>query len=137
MPSPARSLHKPQAETAALRRVVAGVIADNGVPGATASDTAICLNNYESVDCIATCPVAGGSFDVQVFWWYEVAQLFVFDDNIGTVAVTNAGGPEAFPIMGTSSANQVSADSVFIRVFNFVGANASASVWLSARNRTI
>jgi hypothetical protein len=135
MPSKTKTL-KP-GDTPALRRVVAAAIADNGVPTAAANgdDQMADLSLFEAIDCVANCAVVGGSFDVQVFWWYEVAGLWVLDDNIGTVAVTNAGGTEVFPILGLSSASEVCATAVYIRVFNFAGVDATADVWLCGRFR--
>ncbi len=133
MPGPTRSLKA--GITPDLRKVIDSALAANSDPITLGDDTGAlslaALGQYAAIDCIADAAVAGSSFDLDVWWWYAVAGLYVHDDVIGTVSVTEAGGTSAFPILNTP--RYPCADGVYIEVSNFVGVGATADVWLAGR----
>lgn len=109
------------------RRILAAVAAANGAP--TADTPAIpSMGRFEAIDCVARCTGAGGSYDVHVWWWYETAQLWVYDTVLGAQAVTTAGGPVSRPIF--NSPNYRTANGIYLELRNFAGGGV-ADVWLS------
>lgn len=126
MQSHARSLVT--GTTAADRRAIAGLNAANGDP--TASEQGISIQLFDAIDVVAQSVGGGASFDVQVWWYYNAADVWVYDDDIGTVSVTTAGGIEVFPIL--NQPNSRAANAVYLEVSNFAG-GGTANVWLSGR----
>lgn len=137
MPGHPRSLVS--GDTAALRRVVAlgtaAVVAGNGAPS-TSDQQMVARGRYAAIDLIAQCAGAASSYAINVWWWYEAAQLWVLDDTIGTVAVTTAGGTVAFPLL--NNPNNVTADGIYIRILNGVdgGGGVTADVWLQGNENS-
>ena len=131
MPGNARSMKA--ADTAALRRLIAGVAVANGVPtaNATGDDMMVGMGTFEAADIIANCTGAAASYEIRIWWWYEVAELWVLDAVIGTVAVSTAGGPVAFPLLNNPA--YVCAKGFYVEVLTFAGAAPVASVWAAAR----
>lgn len=131
MPGNARSLKFPDS-TVLVRRLVAGVNAANGTPtaNATGDDMMAGMGTYEAADIIASCTGAGGSYEIRIWWWYEVAELWVLDAVIGTVAVSTAGGPVAFPLLNNPA--YVCAKGFYVEVLTFAGGGV-ASVWAAGR----
>lgn len=126
MQSHARSLVN--GTTANDRRVIAAAVAANSAP--TASEQGISIQLFDAIDCVARCTGGGGSYDLRVWWYYNAADVWVFDDDLGTVAVSTAGGIEVFPIL--NQPNSRAANAVYIEVLNFAGGGV-ANVWLSGR----
>lgn len=116
--------------TAASRRIVAGAVADNGAPTTGSQFTPI--GHLDAIDLVASCAVGGGSFDVKVWWYYADADKIVYDDDLGAVAVSTAGGAEVFAILGGASPR--CASGVYVQTDNFAG-GGTASVWLIGRQR--
>lgn len=110
------------------RRVIAAVNADNGAP--TDSAQFISIGTNEAIDCVAKCTGAGGSYAVKVWWYYGDADEFVYDDDIGAVAVSTVGGNEVFPILNRP--NTRCASGVYLQVDTFAGGGV-ASCWLIGR----
>lgn len=112
------------ADTAALRRLVAGAVAGNGAP--TTSDQQMCAAGINAdVDIVADCQA--GTYDFKVWYWYDHAETWVQDLSIGTagtVSVTTAG---ARAVLNTSAAS-----GIYVEVGNFAAA-AAASVWAIGR----
>lgn len=113
-------------DTAALRRFVAAVLADNGVPN-SADDQHAAVGLYETIDVQADCAVAGGSFKVTVWWWYNASGKWVADANLTAVPVTNATGSMV------AIARPKAATAIYVQVHTFAGAGATADVWLTGR----
>jgi hypothetical protein len=123
----ARSLKS--ADSAADRRIIAAVNADNGAP--TREDQAIPVGLFGAIDCVAKCTGAGGSYVVRVWWYYQPCDEWVLDDDIGGVAVSTAGGNEQFPIL--NNANTRCATGVYLQVDTFAGGGV-ANCWLVGRD---
>ena len=115
--------------TAAARRVIADAVAANGVP--TTSADALNIFQFRSIDVVAKCTGGGGSYDFLVWWYYGVADEWVYDTWVGTTSISTAGGVEGFPIaLGSIFSRE--ADGVYLEVKNFAG-GGSADLWLIGR----
>lgn len=131
MPGYARSLQK--GTSPALRAIVNAATVDNAVPVAnsTGSSQMLRVGTMVAIDIVAAAVGAGSTFDLNVWWWYEAAELWVLDSVIGTRTVTAAGGPVALPIL--NSPRYQCADAFYVRVFNFAGVGATATIWAAGR----
>ena len=98
------------------------ILVANGVP--SDPNDGVTIGMAARVDVILA-ESAGGTFDAKVWWWYDVAQVWVEDLAIGVVPCAANSTAGSLTVPGAASR-------IYLEALNFAG-GASARGWLVAR----
>lgn len=125
-PQITESLVAPAGSTAASRALLTAISADNGLP--TLPTDGVSCSLWDQIELILKAN-GGTSWVARVYWFYDDAQLWTVDANIGaqTVSTLDAYGDSGSTVL---VANTSGASRVYVRAVTFTGATASA--WVSA-----
>lgn len=112
--------------TPASRSVVTAAVAANGAP-TTASQSMASVGLYQTIDVVASCTGAGGSFTFTVWWLDSTSGLWISDATFNAVPVSTAGG------VVDAVTNPYGATGIYVEVGNFAG-GGTANAWLTGRD---
>lgn len=120
-----QSLYNPDAATAAERRVLAGISADNGAPS---GDVGFHTRNHKWLHVVAESVGAGASFDVTLYVRSKFSGTWakaLWFGTSGTLSITTAGSPSyAEPVLIAGI------DEAYLHASNFAG-GGTANAWLA------